>query len=123
MEMMKTPLAVIVLLILYSSVVEATEEIGLEILDTCLSEQKAMQGDPVSSVRYGLCLGYLKGVADSLNGHGVCLPEYMNTVQLTQALKLVFLDYVKGHQEQLKLPAKLTVVAAFQQAFPCRHQN
>jgi hypothetical protein len=88
MEMMKTPLAVIVLLILYSSVVEATEEIGLEILDTCLSEQKAMQGDPVSSVRYGLCLGYLKGVADSLNGHGVCLPGYMNTVQLTQALKL-----------------------------------
>jgi hypothetical protein len=123
MEMMKTPLAVIVLLILYSSVVEATEEIGLEILDTCLSEQKAMQGDPVSRVRYGLCLGYLKGVADSLNGHGVCLPGYMNTVQLTQALKLVFLDYVKGHQEQLKLPAKLTVVAASQQAFPCRHQN
>lgn len=123
MEMMKTPIAVIVLLILYSSVVEATEEIGLEILDTCLSEQKAMQGDPVSSVRYGLCLGYLKGVADSLNGDGVCLPEYMNSVQLTQALKLVFLDYVKGHQEQLKLPAKLTVVPAFQQAFPCRHQN
>ena len=123
MEMMKTPLAVIVLLILYSSVVEATEEIGLEILDTCLSEQKAMQGDPVSSVRYGLCLGYLKGVADSLNGHGVCLPEYMNTVQLTQALKLVFLDYVKGHQEQLKLPAKLSVVAAFQQAFPCKYRN
>jgi len=123
MEMMKTPIAVIVLLILYSSVVEATEEIGLEILDTCLSEQKAMQGDPVSSVRYGLCLGYLKGVADSLNGHGVCFPEYMNTVQLTQALKLVFLDYVKGHQEQLILPAKLTVVPAFQQAFPCSHQN
>ena len=85
--------------------VQATEEIGLEILDTCLSEQKAMQGDPVSSLRYGLCPGYLKGVADRLNGHGVCLPEYINTVQLTQALKLVFLDYVKGHQKQLKLPA------------------
>ena len=119
MEMMKTPIAVIVLLILYSSVVEATEEIGLEILDTCLSEQKAMQGDPVSSVRYGLCLGYLKGVADSLNGRYFCLPENANKAKLTQLLKFEFLNYAKGHQDDLKLPAKFTVIPAFKLAFPC----
>ena len=100
----------------------ATEEIGLEILDTCLSERKAMMGDPVSSVRYGLCLGYLKGVADSLNGHSLCLPKDADTAQLTQELKFVFLDYAISHQEQLKMPAKLTVVPALQRAFPCQKQ-
>ena len=120
---MRKSITIPVLLILYSSVVRATEEIAVEILDTCLSEQKDMQGDPVSNVRYGLCLGYLKGVADNFHGHNVCLPANMDTVYLTQKLRLVFLDYVKGHPEQLKLPAKLTLVPAFQQAFPCTHQN
>ena len=101
----------------------ATEEIGLEILDTCLSEHRAMLGDPVSSVRYGLCLGYLKGVADSLNGHVVCLPEDMGTAELTQALKYAYPDYAKTHQEELNTAAKKTVVPALQQAFPCNVQN
>lgn len=116
-------ITLVLLLVICNSSARATEEIGLEILDTCLSENKAMQGDPVSSVRYGLCLGYLKGVADSLNGGMVCLPANMDTVQLTQKLKFIFLDYVKGHQEQLNLPAKHTVIPAIQQAFPCRQRN
>ena len=121
--MMKNSIAIVFLLSIYSSAAWSTEEIGLEILDTCLSEHKAMQGDPVSSVRYGLCLGYLKGVADSLNGHSICLPKNIDSVQLTQGLKYIFLDYVKDHQEQLYLPAKHTVIPAIQQAFPCRQQN
>ena len=107
-------------LFLFSPVTWATEEIGLEILDTCLSEHKAMHGDPVSSVRYGLCLGYLKGVADSLNGRSLCLPEDTGTVELTQALKFAFLDYAKSHQEQLAMSAKVTVVPALVMAFPCK---
>jgi hypothetical protein len=101
---MKKYLSIVPVLFIYSSSAWATEEIGLEILDTCLSERKAMMGDSVSSVRYGLCLGYLKGVADSL------------------ALKFAFLDYAKGHQEQLKMPAKFTVIPALQRAFPCKKQ-
>ena len=123
METMKKFITIVLLLVIHKSGAYATEEIGLEILDTCLSEHKAMQGDPVNSVRYGLCLGYLKGVADALNGHAICLPAGMDTVQLTQELKLIFLDYVKGHQEQLYLPAKTTVIPAIQQAFPCNQHN
>ncbi len=117
--MIKKFLKIVPVLFIYSSSACATEETGLEILDTCLSERKAMLGDPVSSVRYGLCLGYLKGVADSLNGRYFCLPEKADTEQLTQLLKLVFLDYAKGHQKNLKLPAKFTVIPAFKLAFPC----
>ena len=123
METMKKSMTILFLLVICNSAARATEEIGLEILDTCLNEHKAMQGDPVSSVRYGLCLGYLKGVADSLNGDTVCLPENMDTVQLTQELKYIFLDYVKGHQEQLNLPAKYTVIPAIEQAFRCKQNN
>jgi hypothetical protein len=119
---MKKYLMIVPALFIYSSSAWATEEIGLEILDTCLSERKAMMGDPVSSVRYGLCLGYLKGVADSLNGRSLCLPEDADTAQLTQVLKRVFLDYAKDHQEQLKMPAKFTVIPALQRAFPCKEQ-
>lgn len=98
----------------------ATEETGLEIVDTCLSERKAMMGNHVSSVRYGLCLGYIKGVADQLNGTSLCLPKDADTAHLTQALKLAFLEYAKHHQQQLKLTAKHTLVPALQRAFPCK---
>ena len=119
-DMMKKYLMIVPVLFMYSSTTWAAEEIGLEILDTCLSERKAMMGNPVSSVRYGLCLGYLKGVADSLNGRSHCLPKDADTAQLTQELKLVFLNYAKGHQERLKMPAKFTVIPALQRAFPCK---
>jgi hypothetical protein len=52
--MMKNSLAIVLLLFIYSSAAWTTEETSLEILDTCLTERKAMQGDPVGSVRYGL---------------------------------------------------------------------
>lgn len=117
--MIKKYLKIVSALFIYSSSAWSAEEIGLEILDTCLSESRAMMGDPVSSVRYGLCLGYLKGVADSLNGRYFCLPEETDKAKLTQLLKLIFLDYAKGHQDNLKLPAKFTVVPAFKLAFPC----
>ena len=54
METMKKFITIVLLLVIHKSGAYATKEIGLEILDTCLSEHKAMQGDPVSSVRYGL---------------------------------------------------------------------
>lgn len=117
--MIKKYLKIIPALFIYSTSACAAEETGLEILDTCLSESRAMMGDPVSSVRYGLCLGYLKGVADSLNDRLFCLPEDADKAKLTQLLKLVFLDYAKGHQDNLKLPAKFTVIPAFKKAFPC----
>ena len=117
--MIKKYLKIVPVLFIYSSSAWAAEEIGLEILDTCLTESRAMMGDPVSSVRYGLCLGYLKGVADSLNGRYFCLPEDANKAKLTQLLKFEFLNYAKGHQDDLKLPAKFTVIPAFKLAFPC----
>ena len=89
---MKKYLKIVPVLFIYSSSAWATEEIGLEILDTCLSERKAIMGDSFSIVRYGLCLVYLKGVADSLNGLSLCLPKDADTAQLTQALKFAFLD-------------------------------
>ncbi|RDH84013.1 MAG: hypothetical protein DIZ80_07715 [endosymbiont of Galathealinum brachiosum] len=103
----------------FSSTVLAGEETGVEILDTCLSEHKAMMGDPVNSVRYGLCLGYLKGVADNLNGYTVCLPENMSKGVITRVLKRSFLAYSQAHQNQLSEAAKKTVVPALMQAFPC----
>lgn len=96
----------------------ASEEIGLELLDTCRSEQQALRGVPTRSVRYGLCLGYLKGVADSLNGRGFCIPD-QETGTLTQALKRAFLRYASENPEKLALPARYTVLPAFQRAFPC----
>ena len=98
----------------------ALEEIGAEILGTCLSERRALQGDAAASVRYGLCLGYLKGVADTLDGRAFCIPETGETSLFTQRLKQTYIDYAARHQRALGRHALDTVVPAFQQAFPCR---
>jgi len=78
-----------------------------------------LAGNPVKSVRYGLCLGYLKGIADALNGIHFCLPETGETAVITQHLKQVYIDYAIQHKMQLKNPAIQIVLPAFQQTFPC----
>ncbi len=97
----------------------AIEEKGEEILNTCLSEQQALAGDPTGSVRYGLCLGYLKGIADTLNDTYFCLPDTGETVIITQRLKQVYIEYALNHRDALKTAARKTIIPAFQSAFPC----
>ena len=97
----------------------ALEEVGAEILNTCLSEQRALAGDPIAGVRYGLCLGYLKGIADTLNGTEFCLPETGETAIITQRLKQVYVTYALEHKDALSKPANQTVVPALKTAFPC----
>ena len=97
----------------------AAEEVGTEILSTCLSERRAMAGDPTASVRYGLCLGYLKGIADALNGTHFCLPETHETAIITQRLKRTYIEYALDHRDTLKTPAHQTIIPAFRYEFPC----
>jgi len=106
-------------LIVVSSSTQAIEETGTEILDTCLSEKQALVGHPVKSVRYGLCLGYLKAIADTLNGSSFCLPQTGETVLITQQLKQVYIDYAINHKHQLSKPALETILSAYKKAFPC----
>lgn len=98
----------------------ALEEVGSEILNTCLSEQRALSGDAAAGIRYGLCLGYLKGIADTLNGIEFCLPETGETALITQQLKQVYMEYMFTRQAALNLPATQTVVPALKKVFPCR---
>ena len=106
-------------LITFSEGAPAAEEVGTEILNTCLSERRALAGDPTASVRYGLCLGYLKGITDTLNGTHFCLPETNETVIITRRLKQIYIEYALAHREALKAPASQTVIPAFRKAFPC----
>jgi len=95
------------------------DEIGQEIIDTCHSEQRALQGDPTSSVRYGLCLGYLKGIADALNGSTFCLPA-LDTAVMSQLLRKVYLEHAaQSTHDILQRSARYSVLPAFARAFPC----
>ena len=114
----------LLLLLLFSPSLQAMdmigEEIGVEIVDTCNSEQRALQGDPASSVRYGLCLGYLKGVADALNGTTFCLPS-LDTATMSQMLRRIYLAHAeKIDATILHRSARYSVLPAFSRAFPCR---
>jgi len=106
-------------ILVLSSETTALEEIGSEILNTCLSERRALMGDSTAGIRYGLCLGYLKGMADTLNGKEFCLPETGETAIITQRLKQVYITYALEHKGALSEPAIQTVVSALQKAFPC----
>lgn len=113
----------IIPLLLISSLLHADvigDEIGIEIVDTCNSEQRALQGDPTSSVRYGLCLGYLKGVADALNGTSFCLPK-LDTATMSQMLRKAYLEHAATIDKAvLQHSARYSVLPAFNKAFPCR---
>lgn len=96
------------------------DEIGQEIVATCNSQQSALQGDPTSSVRYGLCLGYLKGVADALNGTTFCLPK-LDTATMSQMLRKSFLSHAANlDKPTLQRSARFSVVPAFNHSFPCK---
>ncbi|MCU7877177.1 MAG: hypothetical protein KZQ84_10305 [Candidatus Thiodiazotropha sp. (ex Lucinoma borealis)] len=97
----------------------ALEEVGTEILNTCLSERQALIGDPTAAIRYGLCLGYLKGIADTLNGTEFCLPETGETAIITQRLKQAYINYALEHKNALRKPAIQIVVPALKHTFPC----
>jgi len=111
-----------VCLVFLSNSVNAIEETGTEILDTCLSEKQALAGNPVKSVRYGLCLGYLKAIADTLNGSAFCLPQTGETVLITQRLKQVYINYAFNHKFQLNQPALETIIPAYKKNYPCNHK-
>ncbi|MCU7931889.1 MAG: hypothetical protein KZQ90_13895 [Candidatus Thiodiazotropha sp. (ex Codakia rugifera)] len=115
----KPSLWLTICLLALSSPSSALEEIGAEILSTCLSERQALMGNPTAAVRYGLCLGYLKGIADALNGAKFCIPETGETAIITQRLKQVYIGYALAHKDALRKPAIQTVVPALENAFPC----
>ena len=66
---------------------------------------------------YANCLGYLQGVADTLETAAVvCIPEGVKTEELRQ----VVLPHMKAHPEEWKLAAASHVLNAYSEIWPCK---
>ena len=117
--------AVLVLLAIFSTTAmgQYGQEVGREVVDTCLSEQRAMRGDLNAAIRYGLCLGYLKGVADAFQGREFCMPEISDTHQLVQMLRSTYLEYARNHRADIEKDALQSILPALKKAFPCTDGN
>ena len=83
-----------------------------------LTASKKMQGGTPSLSDLGEAqnaLGYINGVADTLNGTVVCAPNEVTDGQLVAVVS----KYVDEHPEQWQVQANLLVGRALHQAFPC----
>jgi hypothetical protein len=69
----------------------------------------------VPSFEVAVALGYVTGVADTLDGVVVCSPP---NVKLRETTRVVY-DYLKGHPEMASLPAHQGIAEALGDAWPC----
>jgi hypothetical protein len=81
--------------------------------------EECQSGDDPDSERWvkgSLCLGYIVGVADALDGSSFCLAP--NGVRAKQVVDVVNL-YVRDHPEQRHHDASSLVTIALKEKFPC----
>ena len=79
-----------------------------------------------SAFDQGKCLGFILGVADTMEWtvslgavtKTYCAPEEARGAQVTK----VVVKYLDSHPEQLHLAAASLVVVAFEDAFPCQQE-
>jgi hypothetical protein len=87
---------------------------GNELLRRCLT--------PSSSARYGFCVGYVAGIAETLHDFGappglrVCIEDGVIHGQL----KEVVVNSLQARPQDRHLQPHLLVSRALSQAFPCR---
>lgn len=73
---------------------------------------------------YALCSGYMLGVSETYTAHAqvsdslikTCLPPAHETMRV---LSKIVLERLRAAPEQSHLPARLQIVWALQEAFPC----
>lgn len=106
---MKKFLVVISILIggLMAVPVMATHFQGKDLWNVCKDAQKK---------EYGVCLGYVNGMARSLEGEGkICTPDTMGWQNLTR----VVVVWLKTHRNLFGEPGAILVLKALTQNFPC----
>lgn len=121
---MRILLLVFVAMLTFSVSYEAVavkKERSQDLSDWCAQREKGLIGQ----AKFGFCLGYLQGFANSLSmsasaaksGEDVpCLPNEYSIKELME----VFDKWLKDHQHKIHEPYYLGVFAAFKRAFPCK---
>jgi hypothetical protein len=103
---------------------------GEEILEHC---KQSLNTDPVKDFNRGICVGFIEGFTaghfvaetyhafhhrdeklEDIYGH-LCIPESTSLGQMAR----VFVQFLQGHPDKLKLPAALLIEDAFREAYPC----
>jgi hypothetical protein len=77
--------------------------------------RERQQGDPGGLTEWGMCLGYILGVQDALEGSSFCVPNGVTQGQLKDVVKL----WLHDHPETRHLSASSLVAAALKEKFPC----
>jgi hypothetical protein len=88
---------------------------GNKLFEQCQSD------DPQDSERWvkrSLCLGYIAGVADALDGSSFCLGSGPTGVRVKQVDDVVYF-YLRDHPEHRHNDASSLVTAALKEKFPC----
>jgi len=118
-----TPALLIVLIAFFAVAAEQASADGNTLLEGCQDAVQFLDVDevPKEGAFAGWCLGYLRGVSDTLKiartklDLNVCFPDGVGANQL---VRVVF-KYMKEHPELLHAHEMVLTLNAFSEAFPC----
>jgi len=98
---------------------EAMAYDGNKLLDYCHDYTE------VSDFGAGLCIGYVSGIADSLNNKVNSLPTPFCAPSgvIYKQLVLIIIKYLNDNPAELHKTASILVQRAFMEAFPCTEGN
>lgn len=125
----KLPVTLLVFLGFLPARSDAAISTGIEFLRACSATVKQADGlelFPEEQVLSVYCLGYMSGFTDSvrLTNHfykpknpGICLPEKGAS---NEQLIRIITKWLKEHPDTLHQTARMDVLLALQNAFPCK---
>jgi len=105
--------------VVWGFVGEAIAYDGSELLGYCIGlDQLSNTDNKFLILGFGLCIGYVEGVRDTLRGEKTyCLPERVEPKQAAQVVTKYLQNIIVS--PELKDTASSIVQRAFTEAFPC----
>jgi hypothetical protein len=121
--MKKTVLTFLVFLVLAGPIVCHAND-GNALLEHCSAAVQRLDGQTnVNAIRFGYCYGYIQGIIDmnTFNKNAgqsplFCLPPHVSNGRIARLL----FEYLQNHTERLQEEARVLIVDAYAEAFPCK---
>jgi hypothetical protein len=116
---MKAKLVAAILMIAVASTAFARGfHTGAELKTLCDAEIRVSMGTATAEDLRDdtLCLGYIQGVVDALDGHAFCSTDRLVGAQVIAA---IVRNFINRNPQYLNQTASQGVVGAFQHEFPC----
>jgi Rap1a immunity proteins len=89
--------------------------LGNDLHENCKAGPRSKGHDTMSAFKTGACVGYVMGVASSLEGSAFCFPAGVEKGQIVDVIK----RWLEDHPELRHYAASSLITSALKERFPC----